>query len=72
LGNIGDAYHLLGRYDEAVTSYRQAAEAFQDLGEIFYAADTFFDLSKTFKAAGRDEEARIATAAGLHLTEANP
>jgi tetratricopeptide (TPR) repeat protein len=64
--NLGAALHEAGRFDEAVTHYRRAADLQPDY------APAYNNLGVTLRAQGRVDEAIAAYEQGLRLNDAYP
>jgi predicted ATPase len=58
-----------GRLEEAETLARQAVSIADQTDFLIYRGDALVDLAHILRDGGRAEEARVATAAGLHLHE---
>ncbi|MEU2339877.1 tetratricopeptide repeat protein, partial [Streptomyces sp. NPDC013172] len=68
--SIGLALHHLGRYDEAVTSFRNALDLYQQTGgPPWYTAAALGRLGDTYLSAGQPDAARAAWTEGLDILE---
>jgi tetratricopeptide (TPR) repeat protein len=57
---LGYTFHRLGRYDQAIASYRQSLTLSRRLGERYYETETLIHLGDACRAAGDGPAARQA------------
>ena len=58
LNNGGLVYGEVGRFEDAITGYRQALEIFRELGDLYREGDVLTNLGVVHRALGRAEEAQ--------------
>ena len=57
LTSLGNAYHSLGRYEQAISFYQQSLEIQQDIGDRLGEAASLGNLGAAYHSLGRYEEA---------------
>ncbi|GAA1961727.1 AfsR/SARP family transcriptional regulator [Catenulispora subtropica] len=69
LDTMGLASHRLGRHDDALTYYRQAASEFESAGEHYYLANTLVRTAEVHVVTGEADQASDCRAAARAIVD---
>jgi tetratricopeptide (TPR) repeat protein len=64
---LGFTYHQLGEYAAAIDRYEQALLLWREVGNTYFAADTFARMGESHNAAGDAEAARTAYGQAIEI-----